>query len=88
MTTLISYHTSSGEQGRCDARCYNAKHPTCDCICGGANHGVGREQAIENTRQMAAAMIENYARERGIAVDVLGAKVNEEVYQLPLPLFS
>jgi len=45
---------------------------------------VGREQAIENTQHMAEAMIENYARKRGIAVDTLGAKVNKEVYQLPL----
>jgi len=84
MTTLISYQSSSGERGRCDARCYNARHPDCDCICGGANHGVGREQAIENTRQMAEAMIENYARDHGVTVDALGAKINEEVYQLPL----
>ena len=30
------------EAGRCDARCYNASpQGRCNCICGGANHGVG-----------------------------------------------
>lgn len=26
---------------RCDARCTNAKGHTCECSCGGANHGKG-----------------------------------------------
>lgn len=34
MSTLIK----SGEF-RCDAKCYNAKEPKCNCICGGRNHG-------------------------------------------------
>ncbi len=34
---------------RCDAKCYNAREPDCDCICGGMNHGVGLQQAQENT---------------------------------------
>jgi hypothetical protein len=25
----------------CDARCTNAKGPSCNCSCGGANHGAG-----------------------------------------------
>jgi len=25
----------------CDARCTNAKGPSCGCICGGYNHGMG-----------------------------------------------
>jgi len=35
MTTLM-------QQGnrKCTARCYNAKHPKCYCICGGENHGT------------------------------------------------
>jgi hypothetical protein len=49
MTTLIIARKADGRlTGRCDARCYNAKHPRCTCICGGANHGVGRKQATEN----------------------------------------
>lgn len=26
----------------CDGRCTNAQGPSCDCQCGGANHGSGR----------------------------------------------
>lgn len=26
----------------CDGRCTHAHGPTCDCACGGANHGTGR----------------------------------------------
>ena len=35
----------------CNSLCYNAKHDKCDCVCGGANHGVGLKQAITNTEQ-------------------------------------
>ena len=34
---------------RCDARCYNAKHGKCRCICGGENHGKGLRQVIEQS---------------------------------------
>jgi hypothetical protein len=49
MTTLIAVYDSDGCVGRCDAKCYEATDPDCDCICGGRNHGVGRAQAVENT---------------------------------------
>jgi len=52
MTTLISAHNGDGCIGRCDARCYNAKGERCRCICGGRNHGVGREKAANNTADM------------------------------------
>ena len=58
MTTLISYQSSGGDQGRCDAKCYEAREPDCDCICGGRNHGAGKQQAIENTREMAETWLE------------------------------
>jgi hypothetical protein len=45
--------------GRCDARCYDAKHPDCDCICGGVNHGAGLNRAVDNTRELAGAWIEH-----------------------------
>lgn len=66
MTTLIAVYNSEGCVGRCDARCYNAKHPNCDCICGGANHGAGIEKAMENTEKMAQVWIEEYTKERGL----------------------
>lgn len=53
MTTLIEVYDKSGNVHRCDARCYNASpDEKCNCICGGANHGVGyvtaHNQAYEN----------------------------------------
>lgn len=51
--TLIEQYSGDGRLiGRCDARCYEAKHPRCDCICGGRNHGAGFNKALENTRAM------------------------------------
>jgi|GEM_PF-922142 hypothetical protein len=89
MTTLISFSSSSGQQGRCDAKCYDAKESECDCICGGRNHGAGRDKAIENTRVLAEQMIDEYAQVHGIEADTLNASVNEtEVYQLVLPIFG
>jgi hypothetical protein len=81
MTTVLSYHTSGGEEGRCDARCHNAVSPDCDCICGGANHGVGTQQAIENTRLMAEQMIADFAHKHDITTGDLEASVPDHVYQ-------
>ena len=64
MTTLIAVYNSEGRVGRCDARCYEAAEPDCDCICGGRNHGAGREQAIDNTRELAGSWID-HARANG-----------------------
>lgn len=49
--TVMSQTNSDGTR-RCDANCHNARAPRCECICGGANHGVGLGQAMENTRVM------------------------------------
>lgn len=35
------------ERCACDARCTNAPGPSCDCRCGGANHGTGRVVPVE-----------------------------------------
>ena len=48
MSTIIAVYNSEGCVGLCDARCYNAKHDECLCICGGHNHGVGFDKATEN----------------------------------------
>lgn len=48
MATLIYVGNSSGCVGRCDAKCYDATSPDCDCICGGKNHRAGRQQAQQN----------------------------------------
>lgn len=52
MATLIRVIENGKCVGRCDASCYNAKHDKCVCCCGGRNHGVGLQQAIENTREL------------------------------------
>lgn len=51
--TLIEAYISGVMIGRCDERCYDAQDDKCHCICGGANHGVGIERAIQNTRARA-----------------------------------
>lgn len=52
MSTLISIKTPDGSPGaRCDAKCYNAKGPKCTCLCGGVNHGAGKNNAIDNTHR-------------------------------------
>lgn len=35
------------ERCACDARCTNAPGPSCDCSCGGVNHGTGRVVPVE-----------------------------------------
>lgn len=67
MATLIAVYTSDGCEGRCDAKCYDADpNSECICVCGGRNHGAGKKQAIENTREMAEQWIETYTQQRGL----------------------
>ena len=51
MVTLMMTGNSSGTTGRCDERCYNARHSECKCCCGGKNHGVGKSQAEANIKE-------------------------------------
>jgi hypothetical protein len=81
MTTLISYQPSGGDQGRCDAKCYNAAEPECDCICGGRNHGAGEQQAIDNTRELAQSWID---RARASGQDVTGVQLALDAQHEPL----
>ncbi len=66
MTTLIAVYNSEGCVGRCDARCYEATEPQCNCICGGRNHGAGLEQAVDNTRELAQQWLDAYAQQNGL----------------------
>jgi hypothetical protein len=51
MTTLLLQRDANGKVlSKCDEKCYNGKGPTCNCCCGGRNHGVGREQATRNLK--------------------------------------
>lgn len=83
MTTLISCQSSDGDQGRCDAKCYNAWGPECHCVCQGANHGIGRQDAIKNTRELAESWLEQ-ARANGWDI----AHTEVLVDALHRPLFS
>lgn len=66
--TLIKETHSDGTTRRCDARCYNAKGPTCHCLCGGRNHGVGVSKAAQNTAEMALELLGRGAQ---VHMDVL-----------------
>lgn len=80
--TLIAVYTSEGCIGRCDAKCHEAQEPSCDCICGGMNHGAGVQQAIDNTRVHAEVMIEKYAGAKGL--QAFRAELGQAVAQLSL----
>ena len=64
MTALIAVYTGDGCAGRCDAKCYNAWGPECRCICQGGNHGVGRQEAIDHTREQAESWLEHAEADR------------------------
>ncbi|MCI0575719.1 MAG: hypothetical protein L0331_05865 [Chloroflexi bacterium] len=81
---LVAVYNSEGLVGRCDAKCYEAKHAGCVCVCGGANHGAGLNKAMDNTREMAQEWIEEYARQNDLAE--YEGLVNEKPFQLSLPL--
>lgn len=66
MATLLAVYNSEGCVGRCDANCYEAKSPDCQCVCGGRNHGAGLKQAMENTRELFEPMLEAYCMTNGI----------------------
>ena len=51
--TLIAVYDADSCVSRCDAGCYDAPGPGCDCICVGTNHGAGKQQAIRNTLKYA-----------------------------------
>lgn len=71
MVMLISREGPDGTQSICDAKCYNAMGAACVCPCSGANHGIGREMAIQSTRELAArtaAAGPEVASDRGVYV--------------------
>jgi hypothetical protein len=81
MTTLIEVRNSRGLVGRCDAKCYEAEHPHCDCICGGANHGAGLAQATSNTRELAQEWIDAWKTKHPEAASF---EVPDEIHQIEL----
>jgi hypothetical protein len=85
MTALIAVYNSGGLVGRCDAKCYEASHPNCQCVCGGKNHGAGKQQAMENTRELADTWIKEYTELNGIE-DYYAIVNRTVVNQMTLPI--
>ena len=51
MVALIVEKSSGGKTRVCNSRCYDAKYPECICCCGGRNHGIGLNHAVNATRK-------------------------------------
>ncbi len=83
MATLIAVYSSDGCKGRCDATCYEAIEPECKCICGGRNHGAGYKKAMENTRELAQKMVDEYSKQMGMTFEKV--VIPDEVKQIPFP---
>jgi hypothetical protein len=81
VTALIAVYTGDGCVGRCDAKCYNAWGPECHCICRGANHLAGKQEAIDSTREMAESWLEHA---RANAQDISHAELVVGAMQEPL----
>lgn len=81
MTSLLIIRRGGDIVGHCDALCYDARHDECVCTaCNGANHGVGYEQAVINTRAMHTEWV---GRHLADSPD-LEVELDEAVQHLPL----
>lgn len=67
-STLLALYLGRDLVGRCDINCWGGKDERCECLCTGLNHGVGLEQAVEQTRRMVGEWIE-VQRDQGIIFD-------------------
>lgn len=63
MATLLISKIGSKVVGRCDEHCHNAEQPVCNCICKGANHGIGLTKAIKQKEVVLDEIIENMTTE-------------------------
>jgi hypothetical protein len=73
ISPLFLVYDSTSCIGRCGSACYDAAGRLCDCVCTGANHGVGRQQAIRNTWEHALAWLDRVAETHPsiLAADIL-----------------
>lgn len=68
--TIITMGNSDGES-RCTAACYNATGKKCVCkACGGKNHGIGLQAALENNEQLLPEEAQDYLREQKIQLQL------------------
>ncbi len=81
MATLISYESSGGSKGRCDAKCYDAEGPECECVCGGENHRKGLQKAVDNTNKLAQTWVDRYKQAHQGETTI----VKLPHFQIPLP---
>jgi hypothetical protein len=51
----------------CDGRCTNATGPSCDCQCGGENHGSGKLVAVDKSGPLPKFMIQVDAKSKAEA---------------------
>jgi hypothetical protein len=68
MTALLIVRSVGATARWCGADCYDAKHEACTCVCAGACHGIGRDQAAAKARELAGRWIDA-ARARGERID-------------------
>ncbi len=54
----------AGERSACDARCTNALGPSCDCQCGGENHGTNLTVAVIQSSAVPSKISPEKAMER------------------------
>jgi hypothetical protein len=84
MTTVLAVYNRYRFVALCDARCHNALQPTqlkecrvgaCECICGGANHGLGLNHAVHNVSARRVGLtpeaLQAFAQRRGLNADEL-----------------
>lgn len=57
MAIIFSVFNDNGFVGRCDGRCHEAEGPECNCVCGGAFHGVGSKIAVKDRCTLTEAEI-------------------------------
>ena len=74
MATVMSWRSSGGDKGRCDAKCHNAKHPKCVCMCGGRFHGStnrsgGVKRAVRDYWEDVLTEVEKKASEEGLELE-------------------
>ena len=82
MSALITVSNSDGVVGQCDAKCYDARAEFCDCICGGMNHGAGKEDAISNTTEKFSGdgSLEDFAHGHGIDPRTLQVAAQSDLF--------
>lgn len=80
MASLLIVRRGRDVVGQCDANCYEARHDVCTCVCEGANHGKGLEEARVITRLLHQVWLDRILAEHQDVVFELG----DGVTQLPL----